>query len=294
MKGLTHVSRALAGAAALALAAPLLAQGNAAPAAPELDISKPMTDVPKASEYAKLAQLPDLTGTWYPDWRALFGQRRIPPKLTPAAQAKLDAYNKKYKESGPPLYAQARCLPPGMPGMMQQPYPIDITYQPGRVTIYAEAYEQTRWIYTDGRKLPDDPDQFFNGNSVGHWDNGQLVVDTVGFSPLTHVLPGVDHSDKMKIHERFYLVKKGMLVVEMTITDPEVFTEPYVTHLAFTPDTVPLREYVCAENNRLRAGEGGANIDLELENKDDDPFGPPVDDPALPGNGGGDGGDSGN
>ena len=47
---------------------------------------------------------------------------------------------------------------------MQQPYPIDICYQPGRVSIYAEAYEQTRWIYTDGRKLPDDPDPFFNGN----------------------------------------------------------------------------------------------------------------------------------
>jgi hypothetical protein len=28
-----------------------------------------------------------------------------------------------------------------------------------------------------------------------------------------------------------------------------------------------LREYVCAENNRLKASENGANIDLE-----DDPF----------------------
>ena len=296
MKGLTLVSRSLAGAAALAAATPLFSQGAAAPApaAPKIDITKPMTDVPRASEYAKLAELPDLTGIWYPDWRALFGQRRIPPKLTPDAQAKLDAYNEKYKKSGPPLYDQARCLPPGMPGMMQQPYPIDISYQPGRVTIYAEAYEQARWIYTDGRKLPDDPDPFFNGNSVGHWDNGQLVVDTVGFSPLTHVLPGVGHSDKMKIHERFYLVKKGMLVDEMTITDSKVFAEPYVTHLAFTPDTVPLREYVCAENNRLRASEEGANIDLELENKGDDPFGPPLDDPALPDNDGGDSGENGN
>lgn len=277
MKGLTSISRALAGVAALGLAAPLLAQ-EAPP--PNVDISKPMADPPKAAELAKLAQLPDLTGIWYPDWKALFGQRRIPPKLTAEAQAKQDAYNAKYKESGPPLYAQAHCLPPGMPGMMQQPYPIDITYQPGRVTIYAEAYEQTRWIYTDGRKLPDDPDPFFNGTSVGHWDHGQLVVDTVGFSPLTHVLPGVEHSDKMKIHERFYLVNPKLLVIETTITDPAVFAEPYVSHQAFTPDTVPLREYVCAENNRLRSSEDGANIDLDLQGNEDDPFGPPVDEPA--------------
>jgi hypothetical protein len=277
MKGLTSISMALGGVAALALATPLLAQ-EALP--PNADITKPMADPPKATELAQLAQLPDLTGIWYPDWKALFGQRKIPPKLTPEAQAKLDAYNAKYKKSGPPLYAQAHCIPPGMPGIMQQPYPIDITYQPGRVTVYTEAYEQARWIYTDGRKLPDDPDPFFNGTSVGHWDNGQLIVDTVGFSPLTTVLPGVEHSDKMKIHERFYLVNPKLLVIETTITDPEVFAEPYVSHQAFTPDTVPLREYVCAENNRLRSGEDGANIDLDLQGNEDDPFGPPVDEPA--------------
>ena len=66
-----------------------------------------------ATELAKLAELPDLTGIWYPDWRALFGQRRVPPSLTPDAKAKQDAFNAKYKDSGPPLYAQAHCLPPG-------------------------------------------------------------------------------------------------------------------------------------------------------------------------------------
>ena len=36
-----------------------------------------------------------------------------------------------------------------------------------------------------------------------------------------------------------------------------------------------IREYVCEENNRLTAGEGGANIELDLEYDPDDPFGPP-------------------
>jgi hypothetical protein len=268
MKGSITIARAVAGAAALAIAAPTFAQGGPpAASAPRPDVTKPMTGVKRATEYAALAKLPDLTGIWYPDWGALFGARGTPPQLTPAAKAKLDAYNAKYKEHGPPLYAQAACLPPGMPGIMQQPYPIDISYQPGRITIYAEAYEQPRWIYTDGQKLPEDPDPFFNGTSVGHWEGDVLVVETVGFSPETTIAPGIEHSDKMKIVERFYLVNPKLMIDEMTITDPEVLAAPYVTRQPYKPDDHPLREYVCAENNRLKASENGANIDLE-----DDPF----------------------
>ena len=102
--------------------------------------------------------------------------------------------------------------------------------------------------------------------------------------------PGINHSDKMKIHERIYLVNPTLLIDEMTITDPEVLAEPFVTRIAFKPDTAPLREYVCAENNRLTSDdEKGANIDLDLNGNPDDPFGPPVDNsadkPAPPGEG---------
>lgn len=275
MKGLSIASRALAGIAALALAATAVAQEGAA--VPRPDITQPMTGVPRASEYEALAKLPDLTGIWYPDWSALFGGRASGMKLTPAAQAKLDAWNARYKDTGPPLYAQAHCLPPGMPGVMQQPYPIDIAYQPGRVTIYTEAYQQTRWIYTDGRALPEDPDEFFNGTSVGRWEGDVLVVDTVGFSALSTLGPGIPHGPQMKIRERIYLVTPTLLIDEITITDPGVLAEPWVTRVAFKPDDQPLREWVCAENNRLTSDEEtGANIDLDLEGDPDDPFGPPV------------------
>lgn len=274
MKGLPTLSRVLAGITAIALVVPAAAQN--APAA-QPDIKTPMANVPRATQYQEVTSLPDLTGIWYPDWRALFSERSGPMKLTPTAQAKLDAWNEKYKDTGPPLYAQAHCLPPGMPGVMQQPYPIEITYQPGRVTLYTEAYAQTRWFYTDGRALPEDPDLFFNGSSVAHWEGDVLVVDSVGFSLQTTLAPGVPHSDKMRMRERIYLVTPDLLVDEMTITDPEVLAEPYVTRVAFKRDTVPLREYVCAENNHLTSDdEKGANIDLDFERDPDDPFGPPV------------------
>jgi hypothetical protein len=281
MNGLTTLSRTLAGIAMLALVVPAVAQDAPAPPSAQArpDITKPMANVPRATQYEAVTSLPDLTGIWYPDWGALFGGRGEGMKLTPASQAKLDAWNEKYKDTGPPLYAQAHCLPPGLPGVMQQPYPIEISYQPGRVTLYTEAYAQTRWFYTDGRALPEDPDPFFNGSSVAHWEGDVLVVDTVGLTTQTTLAPGVEHSDKMKIRERFYLVTPDLLIDEMTITDPVVLAEPYVTRVAFKRDTVPLREYVCAENNRLTSDdEHGANVDLDFKDSDpDDPFGPPVD-----------------
>jgi hypothetical protein len=50
---------------------------------------------------------------------------------------------------------------------------------PGKVTIVIEAYQQVRHIYTDGRKLPEDPDPKFHGTSIGRWEGDTLVVDTI-------------------------------------------------------------------------------------------------------------------
>lgn len=263
-------ARALAGAGALAMAAAAPAQESAG-----------QTAIPRADGYAELERLPDWSGVWNPDWSLLFapgGGRQAPaqPRLTPEAQEKLDAFRKRQQEHGVDQTAQINCIPPGMPGIMRQPYPIEFIFSPGRVTIFAETYGQTRRIYTDGRPLPDDPEPYFNGTSVGRWEGDTLVVDTVGFNPLVTYIAGVPHGDQMHIHERIWLEKPDVMRVETTITDPGVLAEPYVQQLAYKREpTWEIREYVCEENNRLSADEGGANIDLDLEYDPDDPFGPP-------------------
>src|SRR5262249_43817992 len=95
----------------------------------------------------------------------------------------------------------ANCLPPGMPGIMGQPYPMEFLMTPGKVTIIIEAYTQVRHIYTDGRSLPEDPDPKFFGTSIGHWQGDTLVAETVGFNDHVQLARGVPHSDKMKIVE---------------------------------------------------------------------------------------------
>ena len=268
MRSVIFGARVFAGAAALTMAGAGLAQD---------------APTPRADGYAELEALPDWSGVWAPDWSLLFGGGAgggppPPPKLEAAAQAQLDAFRARQAAEGVAQTAQITCRPPGMPGIMRQPYPMEVLFSPGRVTIFAETYSQARRIYTDGRALPDDPDDLFNGTSVGRWDGDTLLVETVGFNPLVEYIGGVKHGEHMKISERIWLERPGVLRTETTITDPGVLAEPLVSQMAFRKEPEwTIREYVCEENNRLTADDGGANIDLDLEFDPDDPFGPPPD-----------------
>jgi hypothetical protein len=253
---------------------------------------------PAPADWTALAKLPDFTGVWEtggggggaraggappPDAGAAAGNRGAGapapgaarrggggggagagrgggPSLTPEYAAKRAALLAK-----PPEDSQAaNCLPPGMPGIMGQPYPMEFLLTPGQVTILIEAYNQIRHIYTDGRKLPEEPDPTFHGTSVGRWEGDTLVVDTVGFSPITQIANGVPHSDKMRILERFRLADPDTMTIETTITDPEALTTPFTSsrtlrrHRDWT-----LAEYICEENNRNSVDQSGkARINL--------------------------------
>jgi hypothetical protein len=260
MRGLRILACVLASGATLAGATTVQAQ-NAA--------------LPRADGYAEIESLPDFSGVWTGGVGSA-GRTPAVPKLTPAAQAKLDAFRAEQAAEGVNQERQIKCIPPGMPLIMRQPYPLEFLFTPGRVTIFTETYSQARRIYTDGRPLPEDPDFLFNGSSVGRWDGDTLLVDTIGFSPVTVIALGIPHSEKMRIHERIWLESPTEMRIETTITDPEVLAEPLVQQATYRKEpTWEIREYVCEENNRLTAEGGGANIDLDLEGDPDDPFGPP-------------------
>jgi hypothetical protein len=183
------------------------------------------------------------------------------PSLTPAFAAKA-----KEQPAGPPPEENltANCLPPGMPGIMGQPYPMEFLLTPGQVTIVIEAYNQIRHIYTDGRPLPEDPDPTFYGTSVGHWEGDTLVAETVGFAQVPRGIT-FPYSDKMKIVERFHLTAPDTMSIETTIVDPEALTTPYsmgsrslTRHRNWT-----IAEYICEENNRNYVdanGKAGVNL----------------------------------
>ncbi|MBZ5693787.1 MAG: hypothetical protein LAN36_00350 [Acidobacteriia bacterium] len=232
--------------------------------------------VPTPADWAALAKLPDFTGVWEVPMggpapatassggttpaRSFFSPPRL--SLTPEYAAKAKAL----AESAPEDTSSANCLPPGMPGIMGEPYPMEFLLTPGQVTIVIEAFSMVRHIYTDGRPIPSDPDPTFFGTSIGHWDGNVLVVESVGFSPRTTIDMRTPHSDKMRILERFKLVDPDTMSIETTVTDPEALTAPYTTnrtlkrHRSWT-----IAEYICEQNNRDfvdRSGKAGINLTL--------------------------------
>jgi hypothetical protein len=220
---------------------------------------------PTEADWRALAKLPDFTGVWEAvagGGRGGRGRGGAPagPQLTQAAEERRKELQSRGVEDNP----TANCLPPGMPGIMGQPYPMEFLLTPGKVTILIEAYQQMRHIYTDGRPLPADLDPKFHGTSVGRWEGDTLVVETAGFSPLTQIAANVPHSGKMRIVERFRLTDPDTMSIETTITDPDVLRAPYVTSRTLRRyRTWTLAEYICEENNRNfvdPTGKAGVNL----------------------------------
>src|SRR6185436_8652848 len=152
--------------------------------------------------YADLAKLPDWSGAWEPMRMARpAGEKRPePPKLTPEYAPKYAAYQEKNRTTPGINFVSnvANCVPAGLPGSMQQPYPIEFLFTPGRVTIAIETYSVVRRVYTEGGAMPAEPDPSYQGTSIGHWEGDTLVVETTGILPETAPINGIlGHSDKM-------------------------------------------------------------------------------------------------
>ena len=119
--------------------------------------------------------------------------------------------------------------PMGVPlaGLLSEP--IKIIQSPGMTVILHESDNSHRQIYTDGRGLPREISfPAFLGYSAGRWERDTLVVETIGFNGKTPLdLIGHPHSEGLRIVERFRRRDFGHLDVEMTFTDPQLYTKPF-------------------------------------------------------------------
>lgn len=234
---------------------------------------------PTPADWAALGKLPDFTGVWEVAPPARGGRGAAPrprgitgggatPVLTAEYAAKAQALASQPK---PEDSDSANCLPPGLPGIMGQPYPVEILLTPGQVTVVSEAYTQVRHIYTDGRPLPDDPDPTFFGTSVGHWEGDTLAVESVGFEQVPRGL-SFPYGDQMRVSERFRLTDPDTLTIETTITDPEALKVPYSmgTRTYKRHRNWTIAEYICEENNRNFVDDKG-KAGIHLANPDASP-----------------------
>jgi hypothetical protein len=157
------------------------------------------------------------------------------------------------KNAGTPeTDTSTRCLPHGMPRLMESPYPIEIVQTPGRVTLLHEVAHNVRRFYLD-QKHPANLKESYLGHSVGHWEGDTLVVDTTGVNGKSFIDDeGEAHSNKIHLVERFHKIDGGRQIeMTMTIEDPVTLEKPYSykRYYEWRPDVRP-SEYICEENNR--------------------------------------------
>lgn len=169
--------------------------------------------------------------------------------MRPEAIATLGPRMKGMGKDGP----TARCLPGGLPfSMLITPFKMIQT--PNEVVVLHEDNNPPRQIYTDGRKLPADPDPSWMGYSVGQWQGDTLIVDTIGFNDRTWLdAIGHPHSESMHLVERYHRTSVGLMEIEVTIDDAKFYTRPFSIKFParLMPDT-DVFESVCAENERDR------------------------------------------
>lgn len=160
--------------------------------------------------------------------------------------------NEKYKVVRGPDDAglTSDCMPLGVPGSFNVPYPFQIVQAPKSITIFYEYPNTFRIIPTDGRPHRPDLDPTWMGDSVAHWDGDTLVIDSTGFNEKTEV-DGYHHTEALHTVERFHRSDYNTLQYQVTIEDPNVFVGPWTENRTFSlhPELEKIDEFVC-ENNR--------------------------------------------
>jgi hypothetical protein len=192
---------------------------------------------------------PDFTGVWQGGGPIADISDGLPQgetlPLLPAARKKMETLLSKDDP-------EANCLPTGVPRIA--PYPWRIVQTPTHIFFLFEGnIHSYRQIFMDGRPHPPDVDPTWYGHSIGRYEGGTLVIDTVGFNDkFWFDFKGHPHTEQLHIVERYTRTNVGTLVNETTIDDPGAYSRPFT--VTFTAKLAPpgdeLMEYICNENNQ--------------------------------------------
>src|SRR6516164_7530906 len=173
-----------------------------------------MALVANARAQQNASAVPDITGSWERARDASIPAQSQPPlkaQYLKEYQAKLQLFREANQKGEPIADHVVMCLPDGMPGMMSGPFPMEVLQSKGQVTVIQEAYTQVRRILMDREQKPiDDVEPGFYGHSVGRWDSGTLLVETVGIKENV-LYQNVPHSKDMRIKERISFGPNGLL-----------------------------------------------------------------------------------
>ena len=121
-----------------------------------------------------------------------------------------------------------------------------------------------RRIYTDGRKHHAGPPGFW-GDSIGHWEGGVLVVDTINLQKGNEISYGLAGGPDMHVTERIF-IKDGdpdQMQIDTVVVAPAAFTTPFSFSTMYKRHKDwQMTEWDCAQNNRDINDSGKQQMDL--------------------------------
>jgi hypothetical protein len=151
--------------------------------------------------------------------------------------------------------------PPMLPVLYNNNY--QIVQTPDSVMIVVEMVHDARIIRMNGKHPPQDVRQML-GDSIGHWENDTLVVETTNFDPRT-AFRGA--SPNLRVLERFRRVDSNNILYRVTVDDPSTFARPFTLEYPFVATAGPVYEYGCHEGNYAMPDILGGARKLEREGR---------------------------
>ncbi len=237
-----------------------------------------------AADIKALAAVPDLSGTW----QMAHGRRFRPPASGPGpiqdhpdhpfhdrgidAQGRevnptplvgdwrnpilkpwaADAIRKTGEEDlggHVPETAESSCWPAGVPDILNFGGPVYFLQQPDVITVLYQNGPNVRKIYMDhGHSANLTPSWY--GESIGHYEDGTLVVDTIGFNGKTKIdRYGTPHTEALHVVEHYRPIDDRTMQVDFTIEDPGAFTTVWSASMTYRRGAPSyLQESICAES----------------------------------------------
>jgi hypothetical protein len=213
----------------------------------------PVTAPSSAPQVAAVAIHPDLAGFWSLDMKTprdpalmalvpantVFMDDTGPVEFpagsygglipTAAALAAIKKWNPRDQ-----LKPENACRPPSIVYALQGPFPIEIFQSDVFIVMKLEYYDLVRLIFLDGRKPEADFPHSMTGFSSGHWEGSTLVVQTTHLEAATLTNNGLDHTENIKVTERFRLSPDGkVLLATQEYEDPAAIENRGVRFIAW-------------------------------------------------------------
>lgn len=116
----------------------------------------------------------------------------------------------------------------GVPRGVYYPEPFQIFQRAADLKIIHQFGHSVRTIHTNNTDHPEDPNDWWLGDSRAKWDGDTLVVDVKDFNDKTWLdRAGNFHSDALHVVERWKMLDPNTIEYKATIEDAKVFSKPW-------------------------------------------------------------------